>query len=525
MGEPTARFGGATESLCAACGEPAGATSCGACGADPSLRGEYLLQQVVGHGAHGTTYRAVSADGQVVAIKELLVRKVQSLKAISLFEREARVLKQLRHPGVPHYIEELHVEGGRSVSLYLVQEFIEGQTLAQEFASRRATVEEVFLIAAELLDTLAYLHSVRPSVIHRDIKPANVMRSTGDAGDAGRLVLIDFGAVRDAVDTAEGGSTVAGTFGYMAPEQFMGRALPQTDIYGVGATIVALLSRKEPQQLMEDGRTIAWEGELDLPPRYASLLRSMLVADADARAGDAAQLARQIRAAVVNPALDVELGGVPKPQPYVQPDLPVPAAPRAVPHGFGKKYAVDNRFDIIFGGIFLTIGLIATIAPLMGAIASGSWKPLLLAATLGIVFGGFGVATAPKAHKMLGLRKEAYRHGVAHEALLIDVGRSTYEMNNRHANVYTYQYMVDGEIYTGRFDSWNALMLSLGDPLTVLVSPDRPDVSVVYNPDQYHPSYAAIATLRRGGEVEVELEAEVDVKAEADAKAEVGSNW
>ena len=264
-----------------------------------------------------------------------------------------------------------------------------------------------------------------------------------------------------------------------------------------------------------------------------SLLRSMLVADVDARAGDAAQLARQIRAAVVNPALDGELGGAPKPQPYVRPDVPVPAAPRAVPNKFGKKYAVDNRFEIIFGGIFLTMGIIATLVPIAIAIATGSWTPLLMAATLGLVFGGLGVAYLPKALKTLRLRKEAYRTGVAHEALLVDIGRSTYEMNSRHANVYTYQYMVDGEIYTGRFDSWNALMLSLGDPLTVLVSPDQHDVSVVYNPDQYHPSYAAIAKLRRnaqrGDDVELTSEVEVEVELDVDVAehetASVGTKW
>ena len=78
---------------------------------------------------------------------------------------------------------------------------------------------------------LAYLHGRSPPVVHRDIKPANLTFRRPD----GSYAFVDFGAVTKDNLRPEGGSTVVGTFGFMAPEQFQGRALPGSDVYGVGA--------------------------------------------------------------------------------------------------------------------------------------------------------------------------------------------------------------------------------------------------------------------------------------------------
>jgi hypothetical protein len=127
---------------------------------------------------------------------------------------------------------------------------------------------------------LTYLHGRAPPVIHRDLKPGNVIRRTD-----GSYAFVDFGAVRDRL-RPEGGSTVVGTFGYMAPEQFQGRAGPASDVYAIGATALALLTGKEPEELPHKGLTLDVRAALGTSvsePLQAALVR-MLEPDPDQRA-------------------------------------------------------------------------------------------------------------------------------------------------------------------------------------------------------------------------------------------------
>lgn len=471
--------------ICANCTEevPDG-NFCPSCGQPPLLNGTYQLDQIVGHGAHGTTYRATRVhDGGVFAIKELLVRKVESVKALELFGREVRILRELNHPGVPEFIEELHVDAGRSVALYLVQEFIDGETIAAEYASARGTEAEVFALAAELLDTLRYLHELRPPVIHRDIKPGNIMRAAD-----GRLVLIDFGSVRDAIDTAEGGSTVAGTFGYMAAEQFMGRALPATDIYGVGATIVALLSRRDPQELVGADRTIEWRGKLGLSPVFASILSTMLMEDPDQRASDAGALAEKIRAALrgevvpIVPPTSTTLTAPSSPQFNLR---PVPSAPRTLPSKFRKKYAAGASFNLMFGGIFASAGVFSAVIPLLVAIGTGELFPIAMSLLFFAIFGGIGGVTLWLGLSRLNRAKQAYAHGDAVAGFISNIGSSSYSVNNRSATVFHYEYSVNGVTHQGEFHSWDALDLQPGTQISALVDPSDPSNSVLFDPEQF----------------------------------------
>ena len=462
--------------LCAQCtGELPDSEVCPHCGESPLLQARYELLEVVGHGATGTTYRARrQSDGAVVAIKELMVRKVESLKAIDLFQREVRVLRELSHPGVPRFIEELHDDAGRSVSLYLVQEFIDGSTLDAEFEQHRGTVDEVFAVAADILDTLAYLHSLRPPVIHRDIKPANIMRR----GATGELVLIDFGSVRDAVDTAEGGSTVAGTFGYMAPEQFSGRALPATDIYGVGATIVALLSRQDPQTLVGDDRTIQWRGRLGLSQPLQAILGKMLAPIVEERASDAAALAAEIRA--------VLRGEHPIAAAQAPPTLPdVPPAPRKLPPKFDKQWAANSSFNVMFGGIFSLVGIFSAAIPIIVAVSTGEWFPVLMAILFFAIFGGLGFGFLSTGLKRRSAARVAYREGVPAEALITSVGGSSYQVNGRSATVYHYEFAAGGQLHSGEHHSWDALDLNVGSTVVVLHSAEDPSKNVMWDPNRH----------------------------------------
>lgn len=268
--------------ICASCHGETARSPCDSCGDEPLLDERYRLEELLGSGASGMTFRATRiADEETVAIKELDWRKLDAMKTEELFTREAEVLRQLDHPGIPRYVETFTRESGRHVSAYLVQEFIDGGTLDDELLQRRYDLDDVLEIAEELLEIVAYLHARTPPVIHRDIKPKNIMRR-----EAGDLVLIDFGSVR-AVTKSEGGSTVAGTIGYMAPEQLYGVAVPASDLFGVGALILSLLSRKDPSTYLGGTHGEAWRDVVDVPPQVEELLRMLLQPEVDDRADDA----------------------------------------------------------------------------------------------------------------------------------------------------------------------------------------------------------------------------------------------
>jgi hypothetical protein len=210
--------------------------------------GRYAVLGVLGAGSQGETLDAVDKrDGTAVAIKRFQVRGAKSWKEVELAEREARVLSTLSHPNLPVYVEHFEQEG----ALYLVMRKIEGETLSalrKRHGSLSTPDIERFLRDAD--DALGYLHGRVPPIVHRDLKPGNVIRQPD-----GRFVFVDFGSVRDQLKP-EGGSTVVGTFGYMAPEQFQGRALPTSDLYAVGATLLALVTGQKPENLPHRGLAI-----------------------------------------------------------------------------------------------------------------------------------------------------------------------------------------------------------------------------------------------------------------------------
>ncbi|MCA9572429.1 MAG: serine/threonine protein kinase, partial [Myxococcales bacterium] len=276
---------------CARCGEATVDTPCRVCGEDPRLDGRYRLLEPIGRGASGNTWRARDErTGQVVAIKEMLLSRASSAKTRELWEREVRVLQQLDHPQIPRYVDSFEAGRGRTRSLCLVQELVEGRTLEEEMRRRRYSEDDALAVARGLAPVLDYLHGLQPPVVHRDLKPSNVIRARD-----GRLVLIDFGAVRDALADAQlGGSTVAGTFGYMAPEQFRGDAGPATDAYALGGLLVTLLTRMPPHRLLDPRGHLVWQPHCRVSPATAHLVDSLLQADPADRPTGAFEMERTL---------------------------------------------------------------------------------------------------------------------------------------------------------------------------------------------------------------------------------------
>lgn len=215
------------------------------------LQERYQLKEKLGQNASRQTWLAADLETQPsepVIVKLLALSPQMQWSNCKLFEREAQVLKTLNHPRIPKYRDYFAAEcqpGDRFPWFGLVHEYIPGTSLQELLDSgQRFTQEQVIEIVTQVLKILVYLHEINTPVIHRDIKPSNLIW-----GSDRHIYLIDFGAVQDQA-VAEGATfTVVGTYGYVPMEQFGGRAVPASDLYALGATIIHLVTGVAPANL------------------------------------------------------------------------------------------------------------------------------------------------------------------------------------------------------------------------------------------------------------------------------------
>ena len=242
------------------------------------LADRYRFIEKLGSGTQGNVYRAERlSDGIIVAIKRLRIDSVNTWKEYDLFHREADVLSQIHEHGVAEFYEALEFLNPEAPAAYIVQELIEGRSLQYMLkVGFRFTVSRIFKMAYDLVGLLERLHAHNPPIIHRDIKPNNIiMKPMADSDDFDPY-LIDFGAVANPT-VQKGGSTVAGTYGYMPPEQLVGRPCPASDIYSLGATIVYMLCGVEPADMrVADFRLIIDPHLENVPRPIVSVLHQML---------------------------------------------------------------------------------------------------------------------------------------------------------------------------------------------------------------------------------------------------------
>jgi hypothetical protein len=236
------------------------------------LAGRYRLDERLGGSGLTRTWSAFdTTTDQPVILKELTFEHLDSWKAYELFERETEILQRLKHPHIPKYLASFQIPAQGSFKAYLVTEKVPGQSLAQWLKQgERPDIPQIKAWAEQLLEILIYLHGRVPPVIHRDMKPSNIMRDP-----EGKLWLIDFGAVQDIL-RPEGSSTVVGTFGYMAPEQFSGRTTPQSDLYSLGATLVHLLAGRPPSDLPQRELRLDYHAYVPTDPELIQWIDQLL---------------------------------------------------------------------------------------------------------------------------------------------------------------------------------------------------------------------------------------------------------
>jgi serine/threonine protein kinase len=253
----------------------------------------YEVLRTLGQGAFGHTFLARDAQaGRDVALKVLDARAARDAKAFELFRREADVLGAIRHHGIPEVFDSFQDVWYGAPSAFLAMEYVEGTSLAQIIDEKRsldgADIVHLFL---ELLGILDYLHGRVPPILHRDIKPSNIILRPN-----GFPALVDFGSVRRVyMSPEESGSTVAGTYGYMPYEQYMGQATPSSDLYALAATFLHLLTGRPPRDFMNEEGQIRVPATLPGEPRLRGVIERLLRPSPTARFANA----RQVRDALV----------------------------------------------------------------------------------------------------------------------------------------------------------------------------------------------------------------------------------
>ncbi len=338
---------------------PVDAFLCQACGARLLVKNRYRVTKSLGQGGFGATFVAtdVSLPGEPVCVIKQLRPSNNHEKflrmARELFEREARTLGQIgNHPQIPRLLD--YFEERRN--FYLVQEYVSGQTVHQEVKQLGLFNElKIREFLKEILPVIAYIHTRQ--VIHRDIKPANILRRKEDD----KLVLIDFGAVRNHVAQAaesqeDSGQTAftafaVGTSGYAPPEQLAMRPIFASDIYALGVTCVYLMTGKSPKDIEYNPSTgeMMWQKHVQLSKHLSHVVGKMLEVSVRYRYQSAEEVQRALETEAIGDTWTTggtnrPIGSPQNPTPLGQASKPpgMPINPHATATGSAAKRMAET---------------------------------------------------------------------------------------------------------------------------------------------------------------------------------------
>jgi len=239
---------------------------------------DYRDIQAIGQGTSGIARRAIGPDGNVVVIKELKTVLLPGMSeeackhAIDVFGKEAGVLKQLFHPNIPQYVDSFSREVEGETRFCIVSQYIEGKSLGQLIKEGRKFNEaEAKDILRQMLDIMKYLQGFTTPILHRDIKPNNII-----IDPQGKCWLSDFGTVAlEQKGTFQG--TMCGTPGFAPIEQIAyGKATTSSDVHGLGATIISMVTGKDPDELKDDNHEIVLGKHANISPEFAAVLEKMV---------------------------------------------------------------------------------------------------------------------------------------------------------------------------------------------------------------------------------------------------------
>ena len=288
----------------------------------------YTIVNLIGRGGMGVVYKANRAsDGTIWALKEMRPQGDLAPEELEdsrkLFEREALLLKTLRHPNLPA-VAELFTHEGRPT---LIMEFIPGQTLEDRVRDANAPLlkKDVVGYGIQLCRVLHYLHSQDPPIIYRDLKPPNIIVTP-----EGMVKLIDFGVARK-FDRSKRKDTIAmGSAGYAPPEQYgKDQTDARSDVYALGATLLHLLTNVPPVPLQTPPPGLISKLNPSADARTEAVIIRAMTLERERRFSSCAEMEKALLACVDGRFDDPTLRIKPAPPvPPVQAPPVVPTPPR-----------------------------------------------------------------------------------------------------------------------------------------------------------------------------------------------------
>ncbi len=202
---------------------------------------QYEIECLLGAGGMGAVYKGRQAAlDRPVAIKLLPAEMTSDEQFTLRFQREARLLAKIQHPGIVAVYDFGQTSEGH---LYFVMEYVDGSDLRRVLRTSKLTPDQALELVGQICDALQAAH--KQGVVHRDIKPENILIST-----EGRVKLADFGLSRPLSEDTFGltmSNMVMGTVDYMSPEQRSGEADERTDIFALGIVLYEMLTGKPPR--------------------------------------------------------------------------------------------------------------------------------------------------------------------------------------------------------------------------------------------------------------------------------------
>lgn len=279
--------------------------------------GPYEIEGELGRGGMGEVYRARDTRlGREVALKILAAGLASDPESVRRFDKEAKAVASLSHPNVVTLLDVGEQDGVR----YAVAELVAGETLRSRLAAGPLRPREAAEIAAQVAEGLAAAHE--KGIVHRDIKPDNVVITP-----SGLARILDFGLAKgsalsvEAADADDATSSalltepgvVAGTVGYMSPEQVRGQPVDgRSDVFSLGVVLWEMLAGRRPfrggSQVETLNAILKEEPDPDpalaaLPPELERILRRCLEKRRENRHHSAADLAHDLRASVSSPTV------------------------------------------------------------------------------------------------------------------------------------------------------------------------------------------------------------------------------
>jgi serine/threonine protein kinase len=285
-------------------------------------RGEYKVLALIGRGGMGAVYRALRlADGTIWALKEMRPQQdappAETEENRRLFEQEAELLEQLRHPNLPVVADRFEYQGRPT----LVMEFVPGHTLEDRIRETNAPLlaQQVIGYGIQISRVLHYLHSRTPPIIYRDLKPSNIMLTPD-----GVLKLIDFGVARTYKARKSKDTVAMGSAGYAPPEQYgKGQTDARSDVYALGATLLHLLTNMPPIPLQTPAPGSIRKLNPSVDGQTEAVIIKAMMADQNARYQSTAELEQALMRCLDAPYVDPTARAVPPP---IVPAATVPVA-------------------------------------------------------------------------------------------------------------------------------------------------------------------------------------------------------